>query len=87
MLAGEDDFCLVGEINLDYLVAEPEHDGVLGFHPFLDVAVVGRVLKLVLVIVGQVVFKVVQEGDLFLQFPLSRVVTHLVGTYGVCLFA
>ena len=39
LLAGEDYLCLVREVYLDYLVAEPEHYGVLRLHPFLDVAV------------------------------------------------
>ncbi len=31
------DLCVVGEVNLHYLVGEPEHDCVLGLHPLLDV--------------------------------------------------
>jgi hypothetical protein len=38
-LTGKDDFGLVCEVHLDDLVAEPEHDGMLGLHPLLDEAV------------------------------------------------
>lgn len=39
LLTREDYLGLVGEVYLDYLVAESEHYGVLRLHPFLDIAI------------------------------------------------
>lgn len=41
---------MVLEVNLDDLVAESEHDGVLGPHPFLDVDRASRVLVRILLV-------------------------------------
>lgn len=44
ILGVEQDLCVILEIDLDYLVAESEHDGVLRPHPLLDVHGAGWVL-------------------------------------------
>lgn len=41
---------MILEIDLHYLVAEPEHDGVLRSHPLLDVYGAGRILQLICLI-------------------------------------
>lgn len=50
ILRVEQDLCVILEIDLDYLVAESEHDCVLRSHPFLDVHGAGRVLQLICLI-------------------------------------
>ena len=38
---------MILEVNLNNLVAEPEHDSMLGSHPFLYIDTPWRILKLV----------------------------------------
>ena len=47
VLGVEKDLSVVLEVDLHYLVAQSEHDGMLGSHPFLDINGAGRVLQLV----------------------------------------
>ena len=84
ILGVEQDLCVILEVNLDYLVAKPEHDRVLGSHPFLDVNGAGRVLQFVglvhfvslnelllllrVVILFQIRLEMLQQSHLLLQF-------------------
>jgi hypothetical protein len=71
------------EIDLNDLVGESEHDGVLGTHPFLDVYTTRRVLELVglvqqvslyqlflllgIVILFKIRFEMLEQSDFFLE--------------------
>lgn len=47
VLGVEQDFSVILEVNLNYLVAEAEHDCMFGTHPFFDVNGAGRVLQFI----------------------------------------
>lgn len=70
LLTGQDDLCFVGEVDLDYLVAESEHDGVFGLHPLLDVAAGSLrwrfLIGLSLGICIEIVAEMLEQGNLLL---------------------
>jgi len=75
---------VVLEVDLHNLVAEPEHDGMLGPHPLLNIDAARRILQFTsgirfvprnellllsrIVVLLQVALEVLQQGDLLLEF-------------------
>lgn len=82
LLARQDDFCFVSKVDLYDLVAEPEHDSVFCFHPFLDVAVASirtaLLIKLYLGIGIEIVPEMLEQSNLLLQLSLWGIVVYLV---------
>lgn len=79
VLWAEQDLCLVGEVNLDYLVREAKHYGMLSLHPFLHVnqrLVAFLPICLLHLTTIQVVLEVLHKNDLLLEF--LRVLRHVV---------
>lgn len=91
LLAGEDDLSLICEIDLDYLVAESEHNGVFGLHPFLDVAA-RSIWRCFLIDVDlglsiEIVAEMLKEGNLLLELSLRWEAAEFVRSEDVCLVA
>lgn len=60
---------------------------MLCLHPFLYIAIILRgTIKLVLIISGKIIFKMMQKCYFFLQFTFSRIISHSIRTYCICLF-
>ena len=78
VLWAEQDLCLVGEVNLDYLVREAKHYGMLSLHPFLHVnqRLVAFLPILLYPTTIQVVLEVLHKNNLLLEF--FRVLRHVV---------
>lgn len=69
----QDNLRLVSEVDLDNLVTQPEHDGMLGLHPLLDIDIPGREIAILvfdLVLVVEIVAEVLEESDFFHEFTL-----------------
>ena len=75
-------FCSVSEVHLHYLIAKPEHDGMLCFHPFLHIAKSlffwFRNFNLIWISI-EIVAEVLQEGDFLLKFSFLGIFSESIG--------
>ena len=87
MLAGKNDLCFVSKVDLNDFVAESEHDGMFGFHPFLDIAVStvggGIFVEINFVVGVEIISEMLEKCDFFLKLSFRRIVTDFVGSDGV----
>ena len=82
LLAGKDDLSLVSEVDLDDFVAESEHDGMLGLHPFLDITIPSIrscIFVEVNFVVGiEIVPEMLKKSDFLLELSFRGIVTDPV---------
>ena len=82
LFARKNNLGFVGKVNLNNFITESEHNGMLGLHPFLDIAVTtiwGSIfVKINFVIRIEIVSEMLQESHFFLKLSFSRVFTDFV---------